>query len=70
MSLGLGWTIAFLALDIVPLFLNYLSYYIYIDKHDLDKTKSQKIFNMGQVGGVISAVMFLLLMNLFKLIGL
>ena len=68
--MSLGWTIVCLVADIIAMFSNYLNYYVYIDMNDLDKTKSQKIFNKGQVNGVIVAVMFLLIANLFKLTGL
>lgn len=67
--MSLGWTIVCLVASVVPMFLNYLNYYVYIDMNDLDKTTSEKIFKKGQVNGIIIAAMFLLVMNLFKLVG-
>lgn len=67
--MSLGWTIACLVAVIIPMFLNFLDYHIYIDRNGLDETKSWKIFKNGWIGGLINAVMLLLLMNLFKLIG-
>lgn len=67
--MSLGWTIAFLIMDIIPMFFNYLDYHIYVDRNDLDETKSWKLYRKGWIGGLINAVMFLLLMNLFKLVG-
>ena len=68
--MSLGWTIVFLVVDIIATFSNYLNYYLYIDRSDLDKTRSQEIFRMGYAGGVIGAIMFILVMYLFKLTGL
>lgn len=68
--MSLGWTIVFLVASVVPMFLNYLDYHLYIDMNDLDKTTSEKIFNKGQINGVISAIMIYLVLYLFKLMGL
>ena len=68
--MSLGWTIVCLVASVVPMFLNYLNYYVYIDMNDLDKTTSEKIFNKGRINGFTIAVMILLVANLFKLTGL
>ena len=67
--MSLGWTIVCLVVSVVPMFLNYLDYYLYIDMNDLDKTTSEKIFNKGRINGFTIAVMTLILMHLFKLVG-
>lgn len=67
--MSLGWTIVCLVASVVPMFLNYLNYYVYIDMNDLDKTTSEKIFNKGRINGFTIAVMILLVANLFKLVG-
>ncbi len=66
--MSLGWNIVLLVTSIVSLFLNYLNYHTYVDRNDLDVTKSQRILNMGRTNGIINAVITILILNLIKLV--
>ena len=66
--MSLGYTVALVA-TVVSLFLNYLNYHTYVDGNDLDITKSQKIFSMGRTNGIINAIITILILKLFNLVG-
>lgn len=67
--MSLVWNIVLLVASVASLFLNYLNYHTYVDRNDLDITKSQKILSMGRTNGIINAVITILILNLVRLVG-